>query len=453
MQRYAILDTKNFNCQCSIVEHQSDRLVILENRQYLPSTASDAWQTKLPQILEHIAHDFPNTEFIFLLPDAAVIHLTLELPVNSKNSIRENIAHTLYKNFKLSPQKYYFQFVHLDENRYMVSLVTKKFLNCVREAIGNRFKSIKIFPFFTGQFAYIQALPTEPSGIIIFIEKHLRRFFIHTATETNFIDFYQPQENSFNDVSDIHHTQQFISQTLNVPEGEKKLFLIGDISDGLKELYATEYGTPPETQTDTTKILGCTEKISEVAQCAYWGINSIINGNASHLNTFDFCQVPVCNCQKFLTRWKKPLSIVASIGFLLSTLFFARELQQHFALKEKNIQLNLHKNTIEHLQTIHNYLTEKEQQSTLLPQILLNYCYLLQTLPGHFCIDHLGFGNTDEQNFCSIRGRIYKEKVEIFKRTLRERLHHKVDFYAEPSDETIDNFSIRIPLNLPPILS
>lgn len=452
MQQYAIIDTKSFNCACLLLEHQDEHLVVLENRQYLPPVTSASWQDKLPQILKHIAQDLPNTEFVFLLPNAAVIHLTIEVPSRPKIRISDNIAHVLYKNFKISPQKYCFQFMPLGENRYVVSLITKKFYKFIKGAIKNNFKQIKIFPFFTGQFAYTKEQASEQNIVTIFIEKDLRRFFIRTPQETNFIDFYQPNTDASDEFNDIRNVQQFIFQTLDIPEN-KKLILIGDVSDTLKELYATEYGTPPELPKTSEKLLGCTEKISEIAKCTYLGIDSIINGNASSLNAFDFHRPVTCSCNKFLERWQRSFSVIASICFILSGVFFANEFQQQMHLKEKEIQLHRHRNAIEQLQIINHYLTEKEQQSALLPQILLNYCYLLQTLPGDFCIDHLGFEHSDEQDFCSINGRIYRENIEIFKRVLREKLHRKVDFYTEPSDETIDNFSIRIPLGPLPILS
>lgn len=453
MQRYAIIDTKAFDCQCLLLERQGERLVILENRQYLPPKESAVWQTKLPQVLEHVSKDLPDTEFIFLLPDSAVIHLTLEVVARPKTSVRETISHVLYRDFKLSPQKYCFQFAHLDGNRYIVSLVARKFIHFVKETIGDKFKQVKIFSCFTGQLAYVNGLTSNENIVTIFIEKHFRRFFIKTPQETNFIDFYQSNNDTSNEFSDISNTQQFIFQTLNIPEGKKQLLLIGDISETLKELYATEYGATPEVSSCSEKILGCTEKISEIAKCTYLGIDSIINGDMARLEAFDFQELPTCSSNPILFKHPKKLAIVACFCLFFSGIFFANEVQQHIVLKEKELKLNEHLSAIERLQTINNYLLEKEQQSTLLPQLLLKYCYLLQTLPGKFCIDHLGFERSNDQDFCSIRGRIYRENMESFKRTLSEILQNKVDFYSEPSDETVDNFSIRIPLDPLPVLS
>ena len=87
MQRYAIIDTKAFDCQCLLLEHQEERLVVLENRQYLPPSERTSWQAKLPQILKHICKNLPDTKFVFLLPDSMVIHLTLEIP--KKDGVQE----------------------------------------------------------------------------------------------------------------------------------------------------------------------------------------------------------------------------------------------------------------------------------------------------------------------------------------------------------------------------
>gem|GEM_PF-4800943 len=231
------------------------------------------------------------------------------------------------------------------------------------------------------------------------------------------------------------------------------MFLIGDISDTLKDIYATEYGTMPEALDCSEKILGCTEKISEIAKCTYLGIDSIINGKISYLKAFDFQKLSTYSGNSIFLKHQKKFALITCLCLIFSGFFFANEIQQHIRLKEKDLQLNQHLSAIERLQTINNYLLEKEQQSTLLPQLLLKYCYLLQTLPGEFCIDHLGFEHSNDQDFCSIRGRIYRENLENFKRALRERLQNKVDFYSEPSDETIDNFSIRIPLDPLPVLS
>lgn len=453
MQRYAIIDTKAFDCQCLLLEHQEGHLVVLENRQYLPPCESASWQAKLPQILKHISKNLPNTKFIFLLPDSAAIHLTLELPARSQTPIRENISRVLYRDFKISPQKYCFQFAHLDGNRYMVSLVTRKFIDFVKAVLGNNFRQIKIFPFFIGQLAYISGQTSNENIVTIFVEEHLRRFFIKTPQETNFIDFYQSNTDTSGKFSDIRNTQQFIFQTLNIPEGKKQLFLIGDISDSLKEIYAAEYGTTPETLGYSEKILGCTEKISEIAKCTYLGIDSIIDGGTSNLNAFDFQKLSTHGNNFVLFKHQKKFAIIACFCLIFSVFFFANEVQQHIRLKEKELQLHQHLSAIERLQAINNYLIEKEQQSTLLPQILLKYCYLLQTLPGNFCIDHLGFEHSNDQDFCSIRGRIYRESLEDFKRALKERLQNKLDFYSEPSDEAIDNFSIKIPLDPFPVLS
>ena len=453
MQRYAIIDTKAFDCQCLLLEHQGEHLVILENRQYLPPVTNTSWQAKLPQILRHISKNLPDTEFVFLLPDSAVIHLTVEVPRRPKTPIRENISRILYRDFKISPQKYCFQFSHLDRNRYVVSLVTRKFINFVKETIQSNLKQAKILPFFAGQFAYIKGQKSDQNTVTIFIEKNLRRFFVKTPQEINFIDFYQPKNNSSDEFGTVRNTQQFIFQTLNIPEGKKQLFLIGDISESLKEIYATEYGTIPTSLNHAERVLGCTAKISEIAKCTYLGIDSIINGENFHLNVFDFQKLSTDNYHKTLLKHQKKLVIAACFCLFFSGFFFANEIQQHIRLKGKDVQLHHHLSTIERLQAINNYLLEKEQQSTLLPQILLKYCYLLQTLPGSFCIDHLSFERSDNQDFCSIRGRIHRENLEIFKKTLNERLQHKLDFYSEPSDETIDNFSIRIPLDPLPVLS
>lgn len=453
MQRYAIIDTRAFDCQCILLEQQEGHLVVLENRQYLSPLSSASWQAKLPQVLNHIKKNLPGTPFVFLLPDSAVIHLTVEVPTHSKNPIRETISHILYRDFKISPTRYCFQFARLDRNRYIVSLVTRKLINFVKETIGDNLEQIKIFPFFIGQFAFIKSQETDENVVTIFIENHLRRFFIRTSIETNFIDFYKPNADTTDEFNDIRNTQQFIFQTLNIPEGKKRLFLIGNISDALKELYATEYETLPETPDYTKDILGSTEKISEISKCAYLGIDSVVNGDFPQLDAFDFYKLPTDNYNSIFLKHQRTFAIVACLCFIFSGMFFAQELQQYIQLKEKDTQLHQHLSAIERLQAINNYLLEKEQQSTLLPQILLKYCYLLQTLPGNFCIDHLGFEHSNDQDFCSIRGRIYRENLENFKRTLNERLQHKVDFYSEPSDETIDNFSIQIPLEPLPILS
>ncbi|MGX8716478.1 MAG: hypothetical protein ACSW8C_00630 [bacterium] len=453
MQRYAIIDTKAFDCRCLLFEHQNGHLVVLEDRQYLPPIPSASWQAKLPQTLKHISKNLPDTEFIFLLPDTAVIHLTVEVPTRTTIPLRENISHILYKDFKISPAKYCFQFAHLDGNRYIVSLVTRKFINFVKGALENNFDQIKILPFFIGQFAYIKQQASDENSVTIFIEKNLRRFFIHTSEETNFIDFYQPNTEGSDEFSNIRNTQQFISQTLDIPEGKKRLFLIGNVPDTLKDLYATEYGETPETSESSDKMLGCVERISGIAKCAYLGIDAMINGDLSHLDAFDFQKLPTYGYNNFPVRYRKPLAIFACICFIFSGIFFTKELQQYIHLRQKSSQIQRSEDAIERLQNINRYLLEKEQQSTLLPQLLLKYCYLLQTLPENFCIDHLGFEHADGQDFCSIRGRIYRENLESFKRALNEHLHNKLNFYSEPSDETIDNFSIRILLEpLPPLL-
>ena len=229
--------------------------------------------------------------------------------------------------------------------------------------------------------------------------------------------------------------------------------MIGDISDALKDIYAAEYGTIPEVLNHSKKILGCTGKISDIAKCTYLGIDSIVHGKTSYLKAFDFQKLPTYNGNPTFLKHQKKFALVACLCLIFSGFFFANEIQQHIRLKGKDFQRYQHLGTIERLQTINNYLLEKEQQSTLLPQLLLKYCYLLQTLPGEFCIDHLGFEHSNDQDFCSIRGRIYRENLENFKRSLTERLQNKVDFYSEPSDEIIDNFSIRIPLDPLPVLS
>ena len=452
MQRYAIIDTKSFDCRCLLLEHQNGHLVVLEDRQYLPPVSSASWQAKLPQILKHISKNLPNTKFIFLLPDTAVIHLTIEVPKRSTIPIRENISHILYKDFKISPTKYCFQFARLDGNRYIVSLITRKFINFVKEAIGTNFKQVKILPFFIGQFAYIKDQTFHENTVTIFIEKNLRRFFINTSEEINFIDFYQPNTGGSDEFNNIRNTQQFISQTLNIPEGKKRLFLIGNVPEALKELYTTEYGAHPETLEHLGHMLGCVDRISDIAKCAYLGVNSMLNGHLSRLDAFDFQKLPTFGYDNFPERYRKPLAILACVCLIFSGIFFVSEVQQYIHLSQKAYQLQRSGDAIERLQAINRYLLEKEQQSTLLPQILLKYCYLLQTLPENFCIDHLGFEHTDGQDFCAIRGRIYKNNLESFKQNLSEKLNHKLEFYSETSDENIDNFSILIPLDPLPAL-
>ena len=126
MKDYIIINTRNFDVQCVLIGHEKDRIVILENRQYLPISDQKIWEKKLPEVIEKIENDYPDKEKIFLFPESTCLNLTIEIPEDNNFTLEQRIAHILYKNFHFYPSKMGYKFWNLDKNRYAVILISKK---------------------------------------------------------------------------------------------------------------------------------------------------------------------------------------------------------------------------------------------------------------------------------------------------------------------------------------
>ena len=451
MKRYVIIDTRSFDVQCVTVEAHGNGIIFKECRQYLPPSSESVWRKKLPRVLDLIQQNIDKQPVVFLLPEAACMNLTVEIPQKNGFSVDQRIEYVLYKDFGIYPSKMIFQSLNLDKNRYLVTLISKHFFSFIKAALRKRFADdVKIFPPVIGQLAYAETLKTEGNTLIVFAENNLRRFFIQTQAETNFIDLYHSAVDQNENCQSIRNAQKFIYRTLDLPEGESRLFFIGNALDELAELYAAEYGLQAERPVFVDKVLGSVDKITDIKKCIYCGINDIVEGKNERLNDFNFYAVPDAS-SVFLRKIFRHKSVIYAGLFIWAVwaLGFSGFVGMRYKrLHHVTMMMQEKQNHIRELQRENKLFKKWYNQRTVLPKILVNYCYLLQTMPGDFCLDHMGFVSEGARDYCSIRGRVYHNGMKRFKQTFKLKLHHKIEWYSEPSFEDVESFSVRIPLKV-----
>lgn len=456
MKDYIIINTRNFDVQCVLIGHEEDRIVILENRQYLPISDQKVWEKKLPEIIEKIENDYPDKEKIFLFPESTCLNLTIEIPEDNNFTLEQRIAHILYKNFHFYPSKMGYKFWNLDKNRYAVVLISKKFLKFIQKSLpAEKTQNFLFFPPFIGLLNYFKNLELKESSIAIFYENNLRRFFIKNEDEINFIDFYQTSKLSNKTFfKDIRSTQQLIAQSLNIDKNNK-LFLFGDIPEGMKEIYEEEY----KGKVDVVKVLnisGVVENVSVMTQALYLGLDQLINVSDCPLKAFNFSSLIlhtslVEKLKQRVEKHKRILSVFLWLWLIIALLTLSYACYENTIFRKQLVAFNELQKNIKSLKKCNKTWKKQNETRCFIPKIFLKYYDVFQALPGKFCIDGMGIDFEEGKTFCCIKGRIYENDFAVFEESLSKALksNYKIDLKTEIVEEKKLHYRIKIPVKIP----
>ena len=469
MEKYFIIDTRLFDVRGVSIGFNDGHYVVLENQRYLDACNKKSWMKKFPETLKAISQKISGATPIFILPETTSLNLIVTLHSIQGFTIEQRFAQILQRNFGLYLQDFVYKYTRLEDQRHLITLVPKKFLHFIKNSFERFLPSSPIFittPLI-GLMAYFNNLPKSSiPNIAIFIEDHLRRFFIRDRKSIDFIDFYQLSQTDQEFATDtLKKSQQFITQSLDIPAGEKQISIFGDLPDNLINVYKNDPKINLKVTKSIDNLSGSTEQISTLRQCLYLGLLSIFNEQENPLKIFDFYNLPTS--VEFLAKTKNRLkkyfehyfiqflcTLLLSICFLTTGIFY--EFKRNQRLKTLLFELEDLKLNIRQLQIENKFIEKQNNECTFLPNAFLNLCYDLENISTDFCIDYLSIIKTKQQYFYNIEGQIEQKYLKRFsedlnkllKTKLPEKNFKKVSISSKNIQGEFYEFTIKIPSSL-----
>lgn len=473
MKKYFIIDTRLFDVRGVSIELNDGHYIVLENQQYLEVCNKKSWRRKFPETLKTIYKKISEITPVFILPETTSLNLIITIHSVQGFTLEQKFAKTLQQNFGLYLRDFVYQYTRLEDQRYLITLIPQNFLRFIKSSFDKYLPSSRIFittPL-VGLMAYFNSLPqiSNPS-IAIFIENHLRRFFVKNQKSIDFIDFYQltqPDQEFSTDT--LRNSQQFITQSLDIPAGEKQILIFGDLPDNLLDIYRNDPKIDLKIIKNIDNLSGSTDHISTLNQCLYVGLCNTFGEQENPLKIFNFYGLP--ESPKFLTKLAKIRNriqayfehysiqflciLLLSICCLITGIFY--EFNRNKTLKSLRIEVDDIKLRIRQVQIENKFLEKQNNECMFLPNAFLNLCYDLQNISSDFCIDYLSITKTKQQYFYNIKGRVeqkhFKSFSEELNKLLKAKLTEKAFKKSSISSTNIQGqfyeFAIKIPLHMP----
>lgn len=472
MKKYSIIDTRRFDIHKVSIVLNDGHYTLLEDQQYLESCDQKIWKQKFPFILQDIAKTITDTIPIFIFPEATSINLIVEAKHIDNFTLEQQLAQALQQDFGICSQHFAYRYLKLQNQCYFITLIPKKFLHFIKSTFKNLPYPFYFLPPMVGLKAYFDHLPKKgTTTIAIFIEQYLRRFFIQNQQTFNFIDFQQNTLNQQNTLSEeLKTSHQFITQTLDIPSGEKQILLFGNFPPALLNTYSNDPQFIVKNIQNIEQLSGSTERTSTLRQCLYVGICDFINEPNHPLNTFNFYNFqPIYSSSikifkhiyKTIERYFTPIFCTCILLFFVLMAGIIHESHQQKNLLQQLEQVYNLRSNIQDLHTDNQRLIQQNNTRLFLPNAILTLCQDLQKIECDFCIDNITIVNVKQQYYFNLKGRIEqkhfkkfaKDLNQIIKSKLPEKSSKKFSLQTTSLEGSSYEFTIKIPLRLPPFLT
>lgn len=456
MQRYLFIDTRHFDVRTTCIEVQKESFVILENRCYLEPCDEKVWMKQLPNTLKKIAQNNLQCSVIFIFPETSVLNLIIEVGGDSF-PIEQKIARTLHKDYGLNIQKMCYKTLALSANKYIVTLVPKKFLKFIQRTTYHcSLTSVAYFPPIIGFGAYVTHLSEEKPFTALFIENHLRRFFTRDIHGFHFLDFQYVQTDARDlGLDSLKRTQQMVVQSLNLGTERKPLLLFGHLAPAMAELYQTEASVSCKVMQDIPELLGIKDPLSSVQQALYMGLCFLLQEPSNALQVFNFSGILTRRTslqRKIYFRYEKFIKLTLTLWFIAvlgGATFYGIQRER---AGQKLGELEAIKKEIKELKYQNKVFKKQNEKRLFLPKVSLQYCEWMQALPGRFCIDYISFQKENRKQYCRFNGRVLEGDRQVFEMEAKARFKKKwgksgkdLDLKMQP-DRDFCRFMIRIPV-------